>query len=822
MPPEWEDNFWHENNSNSPFEGKNNKGMPTLRPPLYNAEDYTAAFKQLFSSSSSISALIDHSGGFSGSSSPDSSGSGPPEMSLRKFLNGSELLFKLEADLRHAFPTFVQDFVTGPSDGICFILEALKVIQTALDDCTGLREQRKLILDEQKCLQCLKLCLRNVEAVSKLASYPGGLYPLVAATISTVTATRIMAFEILACVCTEGGAEGHYKVSEGISTLRLRMGEPIRCKLLVGALGSAPPGTFQAKGIRFLTSWVASAPSPKHKVYIQCELEEAGFNPQAIRKGADLGGARESREVQSELDEWDRVSIDVDTLTRQNCQLRNSVATLQQELATLKDRLKRMDIPQKQEYSVAQAKRVTRPKRSEELVTTPADSEEEAEQIHQILEDLNNIVNSEMNGGNEVVRKKEKEIVPVHLVKSPPKRSPGSSTPANMNNQMSRPWPGSSASDDDDSDILDFPSDANPDRQSSPGKSKANVRRVVEQLEKSASGPSPKMFQKNSKYLLSKNISQPNVHSETAMLAGEPKPDYTLPNFHKQNHMASKFANFKSSKLYSSSPDNSSKNYSNSYAEVYEKSMSNNSNRYSFINRFSPNLDLPKKSSNNTGLRRSESLHASLASIEMERAPENIRSSKYGVRMDNPSPNYKLRTSNPSVYSWKSMENLDNENDENFTLRWRYPHPQFQQPSPPHKSFTPSPKSSKDKSKKIASAKMASKNGHMTGDLHLVADYRQNRFTKNSKGNNSPNYNQQNNLHSGNGSGVSLFRYAKKADKPILHLHPQQQHQIPANNHNEYQSEKENMKMFSLPPMLITSNSDGGNHRICDLPSGLY
>ena len=85
-------------------------------------------------------------------------------------------------------------------------------------------------------------------------------------------------------MCTEGGADGHYKVSEAISTLRLRMGEPIRCKLLVGALGSAPPGTFQARGIRFLTAWVASAPSPKHKVHIQCELEEAGFNPQAIRK----------------------------------------------------------------------------------------------------------------------------------------------------------------------------------------------------------------------------------------------------------------------------------------------------------------------------------------------------------------------------------------------------------------------------------------------------------------------------------------------------------------------------------------------------------
>ena len=147
----------------------NNKGtMPTLRPPLYNAEDYIAALRQMFSSSPSLSVLIDHSGGlggFSGSSSPDSSGggggiSGPPEMSMRKFLNGSELLFKLEADLRHAYPTFVQEFVSSHCEGISYVLEALKSIQAALDECTGLREQRKLILDEQKCLQCLKLCLR--------------------------------------------------------------------------------------------------------------------------------------------------------------------------------------------------------------------------------------------------------------------------------------------------------------------------------------------------------------------------------------------------------------------------------------------------------------------------------------------------------------------------------------------------------------------------------------------------------------------------------------------------------------------------------------
>jgi len=155
----------------------------TLRPPLYNAEDYIAALKLLFSShcqpstSSDLqynhknTSVIEHSAPgnppHTSSTTPSprnrrerESPSTPPEMSMRKFLNGSELLFKLEADLRHAYPTFVQEFISAHCEGVLHTLEALKLIQIALDEVNGLREQRKLFMDEQKCLQCLRLCLR--------------------------------------------------------------------------------------------------------------------------------------------------------------------------------------------------------------------------------------------------------------------------------------------------------------------------------------------------------------------------------------------------------------------------------------------------------------------------------------------------------------------------------------------------------------------------------------------------------------------------------------------------------------------------------------
>jgi hypothetical protein len=111
---------------------------------------------------SPASVLIEHSsnGPIAGAGLAEMTPASQPEMSMKKFLNGSELLFKLEADLRHGYPSFVQEFVSGQCEGVGCILEALKTIQAALEDVSGLREQRKLLMDEQKCLQCVKLALR--------------------------------------------------------------------------------------------------------------------------------------------------------------------------------------------------------------------------------------------------------------------------------------------------------------------------------------------------------------------------------------------------------------------------------------------------------------------------------------------------------------------------------------------------------------------------------------------------------------------------------------------------------------------------------------
>ncbi|ODM94115.1 hypothetical protein Ocin01_12575 [Orchesella cincta] len=208
------------------------------------------------------------------------------------------------------------------------------------------------------------------------------------------------------------------------------------------------------------------------------------------------------RLVIQELDEWDRVCIDVDTVVRQNSQLRNSVATLQQEIATLKDKIKKQDASaektQQQKYTKKKHQQRALSSTPIQTIVTPVDSEEEAEQIHQILEDLHNIVNNEQFQDSSATGSVS-EIVPVfqnrEALPPPPNRitRPTHSEPNLFESENSTMF---NESDDE----------------SSP---RTKVKHVVQQLEQS------------------------NLFN-------------TLPNFNTSG-LASKFANFKSSKLTSNS-----------------------------------------------------------------------------------------------------------------------------------------------------------------------------------------------------------------------------------------------------------------------------
>ena len=69
-----------------------------------------------------------------------------------------------------------------------------------------------------------------------------------------------------------------------MSMLRLRFGEPVRFKFLIGMLNSFNSGAFQIACLRFLNTFVETALSYKERVHIQAEVEEAGFDISQLKK----------------------------------------------------------------------------------------------------------------------------------------------------------------------------------------------------------------------------------------------------------------------------------------------------------------------------------------------------------------------------------------------------------------------------------------------------------------------------------------------------------------------------------------------------------
>lgn len=128
--------------------------------------------------------------------------------------------------------------------------------------------------------------------------------PLAAAATGQGIRSRILALQLLTAACDQalttaahsagavtsnGGMggngttdrhRGHNSVSEALSTLRLRCGEPVRFRLLVGMMNSGGgSGELQLHGLKFVNTFLASAESNQERLYLQAELYQAGFDP---------------------------------------------------------------------------------------------------------------------------------------------------------------------------------------------------------------------------------------------------------------------------------------------------------------------------------------------------------------------------------------------------------------------------------------------------------------------------------------------------------------------------------------------------------------
>ncbi|KAH8302557.1 hypothetical protein KR044_008233 [Drosophila immigrans] len=336
------------------------------RPPVYNPEDYVQSLRKFTkgSGTAKVQSIYDvningatnvkeaeykaatlpakHSGYKSPIPAPPESDS---EMSLRQFGSITDLLTKLRADLRVSFPSFVQEFVATPSDGISHLLEVLRAIQMAqasnapaplaggTNSLAMSRNpqsyQRRALLDELSCLQCLSICCsRSLDAIARLGNTPVGLMPLASSATGQGIRGRILALQLLASACDRQpfgqgngsqkiSAAGHTAVSEAMSTLRLRCSEPVRFRLLIGILNSGGgSGELQCAGIKFLNTFIESAVSLQQRLYIQAELCQAGLETSTLARTISSSSPWLDA-LRSELKRFNELHIDVDKMLAQ-------------------------------------------------------------------------------------------------------------------------------------------------------------------------------------------------------------------------------------------------------------------------------------------------------------------------------------------------------------------------------------------------------------------------------------------------------------------------------------------------------------------------
>lgn len=309
----------------------------------------------------------------------ETSDSGPcREMGLRQFGSITELLAKLRADLRGSFPSFAREFIDLPNDGVTLLLDTLKAVQAAQSSITGSLNQlgsranhvmlKQALADEFEVLQCLKATTssRHPEGPAKLMAHQTGLFTVSVCLMSNCSKSRVLALQLLDKLCRTGSAAaGHKQVADALSMLRLRFGEPIRFKFLVGMLNSYHnnTGAFQVSCLRFLNRFLETSQDAKERVMIQTELEEAGFDPAVLRppQGQRVMGytaaseaaaegptddedmdEAEGEEAQAndlfldELDRWDANYVDVNSLVRRLAEAEAANSRLREELELVK------------------------------------------------------------------------------------------------------------------------------------------------------------------------------------------------------------------------------------------------------------------------------------------------------------------------------------------------------------------------------------------------------------------------------------------------------------------------------------------------------
>ncbi|KAL5274637.1 mwh family protein [Megaselia abdita] len=360
---------------------QNYANKENLRPPVYNPEDFALSLKKfgkksVVNTNKSIYDTIKNEksveqevyksftlpGKYTDFKSPMQLQESGTEMSLRQFTTVTDLLSKLRADLRASFPSFVQEFVSSPVDGVSLLLDVLRAIQlsqTVLplgpNSTNSMPRntqayQRRALLDEMACLQCISICCyRSPEASARLVNTPVGLLPLAMSATGQSIRTRIIGLQLLTSACDKTSIgltskkyvlQGHSAVSDAISTMRLRCGEPVRFRLLIGMLNSGGgSGELQTYGLKFLNTFLESSENLQSRLYLQAELHQAGLEPAAMTSTISISSPWLDK-LKSEIKRYEDLNIDIDKLqlqARDTERIRSQMVILERRVQILQE-----------------------------------------------------------------------------------------------------------------------------------------------------------------------------------------------------------------------------------------------------------------------------------------------------------------------------------------------------------------------------------------------------------------------------------------------------------------------------------------------------
>ena len=333
------------------------------RPPVYNAEDYVAGMKkfckltglQMYLNDVTLDSNDFHddretariNGEDASSMKSEDLGH---EMGLRQFSSVTELLAKLRADLNSAFPSFIREFIGDPYDGVTLLLDVLKAIQLSQTNISGSLNQlgsranhvmfKRALNDEFETLMCLKICSRSEDGALKLVAHPSGLFTISVCMMSNFSKSRVLSLQLLARLCDDSTVNGHRQVSDAMSMLRLRFGEPVRFKFLVGMLNSYNSSAFQVSCMKFLNRFVETSADMREKIMIQTELEEAGMDLIILSKFLLNDDDDKIPILKEEISRWQQNYVDVNNLVRKLLDSERNSRKYREELSAAKDQLR--------------------------------------------------------------------------------------------------------------------------------------------------------------------------------------------------------------------------------------------------------------------------------------------------------------------------------------------------------------------------------------------------------------------------------------------------------------------------------------------------